>query len=579
MALKHSGKLLVRFGEAHSALPAFAVRMQASPPEFHNVSLRRLFAPAAALPEAHRLAFAATPSASLADRWAIANPKDAEIPSNPWDHAHQLAAQSDYRHYVEPDILHEGREPAAAQATPAGGQADGAALTTSTSTFDAYWPPKPPESAGPAWHLQTGYTGFVDAHADGAAGEGIRIAHLDTGYAGPPHAEPHPSQPRGLLVELAKDFTVDPPLNSAIDPGTSGLTLNPGHGTATLALLAGGHLDLTLQTGQGDLTFSGDFGGAPDAEVVPVRISESVIHLYTAAMAEGLDYALTSGCDVVTISHGGLPARAWAAAVNRVYDGGVVVAAASGDSLFYKVITLATHFTVYPSAFNRVITVCGATFDGAAYITSQFGEMQGCWGPDIVMEKAISAFTPNVAWMDMGGGYDMHGAGTSSSTPQVAAACALWLQRFKSQYPAKDWRRVEACRLALFSSAADNAKNKSQLGWGLLNVPAMLESDRADRILTAVHAGHVKMKPDDAVSFPLFRLIFGQGPPDSEENRMYETEVAQVALSSTNAQLVDFAQRAIQGGLDPSEVELSRRMLLAEDTSQPLRRALVAAAA
>lgn len=582
MALKHNGKLLVRFGEAHQALPAIAARLAGPMPMLAGFAVRPLFAPAESLPGPHALAFAATPSAQLADRWAIATPTEAAPqPGNPWDHAHAAAAGSGYQHYVEPDILHERRGPTESLLAPAvAAQAAGAALETTDATFKPHWPPSIPGAAGPAWHLESNFAGFADAHRAGVTGQGVRIAHLDTGYAGPPNYRPHPSQPRHLLTDLARDFTVDPPAQSAIDPGSANPLLMPGHGTATLALLAGASLNLTLRTRTGaTLEFSGDFGGAPESEVVPVRIGESVIHLYTSGMALGLDYAISSGCDVVTLSHGGLPSRSWAAAVNRLYDAGVVLAAASGDSFYFKVITLATHFTVYPSAFNRAITVCGVTFDKGPYVTTNFAEMQGCWGPEAVMDKAISAYTPNVAWMDMkSGGYSMDGGGTSASTPQVAAACALWLQRYKGQYPGKDWRRVEACRLALFTSAAENAQDKNHLGWGLLDVPAMLQPDRADRILAAVQAGHVKMRPEDSVSFPLFRLIAGLGPPDSEQNRMYETEVAQVALSTTNAQLLDFAQRAIQGGLNASEIELARHMLLAEDVSQPLRQALMEAA-
>jgi subtilisin family serine protease len=574
VGLKHSGKLLIRFGDAPAALPGFAALIATPHPAFAGFSLTPLFADASQMPALHAQTFAATPSAGLAQRWAIARPLGGPAPANAWDHAHEAAAQAGYQHYVEPDILHEGRGPN--RFTPLAAPvaaATGAALVTDTSTFSSHWPPTPMETAGPGWHLQTGYTDFAGAHASGVTGTGIRIAHLDTGYD-----DAHPSKPRRLLVASARDFTVDPPANKAIDPGTTLPFQNPGHGTATLAVVAGARLTLTLNRPTGPpLTFTGDIGGAPDADVVPVRISESVIHVYTSTMAQGLDYALQSGCDVVTLSHGGVPTRAWAAAVNRLYDGGVVVAAASGDSFYYKVITLATHFTVYPSAFNRVITVCGATFDRTPYVTSDFAQMQGCWGPETVMEKAVSAYTPNIAWMQMGGGYTMGGSGTSASTPQVAAACALWLQLNAASYPTKDWRRVEACRLALFASAADNAKDRTHLGWGVLSATAMLDKARAARILASVQAGHVRMRPEDSVSFPLFRLIFGQGPPDSEENRMYETEVAQVALSSTNADLVSLAQHAIQGGLQPDEVETARQMLLAEDVSQPLRRALVAA--
>ncbi len=186
-------------------------------------------------------------------------------------------------------------------------------------------------------------------------------------------------------------------------------------------------------------------------------------------MAKGLLYALAPSppgataatperqCDVVSISHGGLPSAAWADAVNKLYESGVVVVAASGDNFNLGPIDVLSHYTVYPSAFNRVITALGATYAKTPYITQKPTLMQGCWGPANVMEKAIAGFTPNVAWMKhdvLPAGFDMNGGGTSASTPQVAAACALWLQKYATQLPS-DWRRVEACRLALFDGADD----------------------------------------------------------------------------------------------------------------------------
>jgi hypothetical protein len=81
----------------------------------------------------------------------------------------------------------------------------------------------------------------------------------------------------------------------------------------------------------------------------------------------------------------------------------------------------ARHLIVYPSAFNRVVTAVGATYDKTPYVTSKIGELQGGWGPDDVMKKAIAGYTPNVSWMmfKTDDGFDMDGAGTSSSTPQI----------------------------------------------------------------------------------------------------------------------------------------------------------------
>ncbi len=205
------------------------------------------------------------------------------------------------------------------------------------SGLDKSWPPfvSDDEGVSPGWHLESAFTGFSDVRSK-ATGRGIRIAHLDTGYT--------PGQcsvPRNLKPGWGYDFWDHKP--GAVDPQDhSALFDNPGHGTATLALLAGGNVELAF----GKHTFQGDIGGAPDAEVVPVRISPSVIHLCTSSLAEGLLYSLAPGapapgsslpghdpanrCNVVSLSHGGLPSDAWAYAVNQLYDAGIVVVAAAG---------------------------------------------------------------------------------------------------------------------------------------------------------------------------------------------------------------------------------------------------------
>ena len=354
----------------------------------------------------------------------------------------------------------------------------------------------------------------------------------------------------------------------------------PGHGTATLALLAGNTVDLSFETHR----FQGDIGGAPDAEVIPVRISPSVIHLYTSTMAKGLYHAMaprgdySNRCDVVSISHGGLPTPCWADAVNMLYEDGITIVAASGDSIFAEVIDIATHYTVYPSAFNRVLTAVGATYWKRPYTTKKLGVIQGCWGPDIVMEKAVAAFTPNVVWMVFDSkpcGFAMSGGGTSSSTPQIAAACALWLQLYGNKLPV-NWQRIEACRLALFDSADNKHRDKSKLGWGTLNVKKMLDPKLAARLIKNANDSKLQQSAEDSVSDPfstLLRLILGIGPPNSEAERMYETEVVQVVLGSRQSDLLASAWRAVTGArLKAAEPARLRTLFLAEKISDALRK-------
>lgn len=567
MALTSSGDLIVRLGDPTAGLAAspskFAERL--------DLEMEPLFRS----PGAEQL-FRSTESEGLEQRWQLAKDPNAKAFSNPWDQAHAAASAGDYADYVEPDILHDPRGPHDPRDLANDVQADAAPLNkvagdalVSEEDFGGHWPPKPPTDQGPAWHMEDGFTGFRAAHAK-ATGAGVRIAHLDTGY------RQHPSTPRHMRTDLAWDWWED--RAGAWDPGTRGLGLFPGHGTSTLALLAGGEVDLTLATTRGTFHYKGDIGGAPEAEILPVRICPSVIHLYTKSLARGLNYALDHKSDVVSLSHGGLPSRAWAAAVNKLYEAGVIVVAASGDSFYYKVVTLATHFTVYPSAFNRVITALGATYDGGPYVTKDFGQMQGCWGPDSVMWKAICGYTPNVAWMNMKtGGFGMQGGGTSASTPQIAAACALWLQLHGDRYP-KAWQRVEACRLALWKSAALNGKNRSQMGWGVLDVPALLDQQLADAIHAQMQKGAIDISAKDSVSFPIARILLGKGPPGSEKERMYETEVAQIALATANATLLELAQDSLVEDLEAERLNTFRRLLLEEDLSQSLRTAIQEAA-
>jgi hypothetical protein len=317
------------------------------------------------------------------------------------------------------------------------------------------------------------------------------------------------------------------------------------------------------------------FGGAPESEVIPVRIGASVIHLWDSAMAKGIDYALAprgnpaNRCDVITLSHGGFPALSWAHAVNNVYNAGIVLAAAAGDNGILFFLDIPGHDTIWPSRFRRAITVTGTTYEKAPYVTDAWGVIMGSWGPQDIMDKAIASYAPNTAGMkfDTTAGYDMNFGGTSASTPQVAAACALWLQNNKEKYPA-DWRRVEACRYALFHGA-DKTHNQDPaqpideyFGQGLLRVPDMLN--------VAVNPADLRQEPPDTVGSPVWRVAMGLGPPTNDEELMYEVEAAQITFRSDNRNLM-----TVRRDVRMASPERIRGLLASEpDVSQALKRRL-----
>src|SRR5205085_12050080 len=117
-------------------------------------------------------------------------------------------------------------------------------------------------------------------------GRSVRIAHIDTGYY-----NEQASLPAHLLRDLSRDFTVVPPKQFADDPGGHGHPLDiRGHGTATLAILAGG--PIPILNGR-------PLGGAPDAEILPLRISQNVVLIGIDALARAVNYAIDNGCDVI----------------------------------------------------------------------------------------------------------------------------------------------------------------------------------------------------------------------------------------------------------------------------------------
>lgn len=376
------------------------------------------------------------------------------------------------------------------------------------------------------WHLDDRHSGLRAARTEvGDEARAITIVHLDTGYD-PDHA----ALPKFLDKRRQRNF-VEPELgNSAVDrTPNGGILRNRGHGTGTLGILAGADMrGINLNSDYGFPDGFGPLGGTPLAKVVPVRIADSVVHFWTSTVAEGINYARQIGADVVSMSMGGLPSAAWADAVNAAYEAGVVLVCAAGNSFA----GLPTSLIVYPARFNRVIAACGVMAEGNPYY-GLGGPMEGCAGPASKMATAISAYTPNIPWARLGCSktVDMDGAGTSSATPQVAAAAALWLAKNGGRFPRRDWQRVEAVRQALFGTAGPRNQGLDQpdplLGRGMLRA--------ADALTLVPNANHLVQTESDSASFGFLRLLtgaFGVGEIDPRREAMLNLELTQLALNS-----------------------------------------------
>src|SRR4051794_1631232 len=100
MPLISNGQLLIRAPSGPAAAEAAEAALE-DPLQLTTYSLETLFE----VPTAPATEAAAALEAAPEPAWSLAKPI-AVLQQNPWDAAHQAAAQRGYDVYVEPDILH-----------------------------------------------------------------------------------------------------------------------------------------------------------------------------------------------------------------------------------------------------------------------------------------------------------------------------------------------------------------------------------------------------------------------------------------------------------------------------------------
>ena len=461
---------------------------------------------------------------------------------NEWDQAHELQKTDKAVEFAEPDV--DAAEPFYPKEAVAAMEA--AEITeTLYNTFIAEWPaPEKPD----VWHIADEFTGLKAARKelhDLTDKKKIRIAHLDTGYD-----EEHQSFPKELVnLGLSRSFVEGEDPMNAEDRFSTGILANPGHGLGTMSILAGKKMSVA------GCTEFDDYVGLEEAiEIVPIRISKSVVLFKSAAFVKAMDYILNelntneaTKVHIITMSMGGLASRAWADVVNEAYEQGIFMVTAAGNN-FNK---LPTRRLIFPARFNRVVAACGVTYDLSPYAKpdgeGSFKIMEGNHGPRSLMKTAIAAFTPNVPWAiyKQKNMFGIRGDGTSSATPQVAAAAALYYSKYYKELEklSEPWMIVEAIRFALFESAAKTIAHADK-SYDHYYGNGILQAKKALSILVPDEAFLSKRKQKkDSVFLPFIRLILGlkkqaAGGDNKEEQQeeMLETELMQLSLSDPEIQ-------------------------------------------
>ena len=422
--------------------------------------------------------------------------------------------------------------------------------------------------------------------------ENVRIGHIDTGYK-----LDHPCLSHdNILSNLARTFIDSEKKNNptAFDHKRGGGEIY-GHGTGTLGILAGGKIDPNLTEGV-DI---GYVGAIPFAEIVPMRTSDTVIILDNENFIEAIEYAIETKCEVVTMSMGGKPSRKMARVVDKAYEHGITIVTAAGNNITggSLKVKLGPKTLIFPSKFPRVIAACGACYNHCPYdfeaqkkhtiglndLPGAKGfdvkKMQGNWGPAKAMKYALAAYTPNTPWLTMEDAIVKSGGGTSSATPQIAAAAALWIVNNKKGLKERGWfgtwKQVEAVRFALFNSADKSfAESEKYYGQGVLKAK--------DAILNFPIE---KIKEEDLVKSPksrsswlgvtsMVKMVFAKQRGEESGLEILQStmamEIHDVLFSTKNGiellEDVDFSQ-----DLNEAEFERMREMILKSEASGTLK--------
>ncbi|MFG3419569.1 type VII secretion-associated serine protease mycosin [Micromonospora sp. NPDC048063] len=297
-----------------------------------------------------------------------------------------------------------------------------AAAAVSSSTA-----PHPAESVqirGDQWHLS--YLNATEAHRI-TQGEGVVVAVPDTGV------DPHPDLRNNLLpgVDLIPGGAGD---------GRQDLD---GHGTSMAGLIAA----------HGRSPTEGALGVAPKAKILPIFDSPPNGDGEPDALAQGIEYAISQGAEVISISSGGTSSPRLDQAVGTALASNIVVVAAAGNSPEDARVS-------YPASKEGVIAVGGIDRVGRHAAVS-------VTGPEIdVVAPAVDIYSTSYD------GKYSKGVGTSGATAIVAGAAAL----IRSKYPYLPASEVVH---RLTATAVDKGPpgRDDEYGYGVIDLVAALTAD------------------------------------------------------------------------------------------------------
>ncbi|GIJ19567.1 hypothetical protein Vlu01_01910 [Micromonospora lutea] len=197
----------------------------------------------------------------------------------------------------------------------------------------------------------------------------------------------------------------------------------------------------------------GALGIAPMAQILPIRSSTPGNVGDADRLALAVEYAISEGADVISISSGGGYSARLARALESAHTANVVVVAAAGNKPTDSAV-------IYPAAFDTVVAVGGTDRHGQHSHVSVTGHQVD------VVAPAVDIYSIN-----SNTGY-RRSTGTSNSTAIVAGAAAL----VRSKYP---YLPADEVVHRLTATAIDKGPpgRDDQYGYGVIDLVAALTAD------------------------------------------------------------------------------------------------------
>lgn len=217
---------------------------------------------------------------------------------------------------------------------------------------------------------------------------------------------------------------------------TSDVSPDSAHGTNVASIIAGAE----------GYNYS-VIGVAPEAQVIPIKVSATLTYISVAHVVAGLNYAIKNNADIISMSLSMLGSNSvLKAACESAYDAGIFLFASAGNNK--RSTTAGVH---YPAGYDCVVGVMASGPDGQLCNFSNYDPSLEYYNVAAPGYRILGAYNDNETVLSASAF-----SGTSQATPIVAGLAALYLSVYPDHTPEEFYR-------SLVNSSTDTVTSNSSV--------------------------------------------------------------------------------------------------------------------